>query len=231
MEYLGRIQQEHVEEMKWDCIYKGPNPEYQQMFAYKVDGEHPTGYSDLLLAALKLERWAEARDPLLPKVTTTGELNLTYSQTKGNFFPSQKLKGSHTFTAWSTTVENNKAEEDSGMKPKGEEEAESSAREDPETSGGVGGADYSVGYIVHFASMVELYQRKTWNCFRCGSPDHLMKDCLKDLNKTTQKGWGPSETSSYSTDIPRWGYQGLKTSQKVPSWTLISLLGGMDVRT
>ena len=36
------------------------------------------------------------------------------------------------------------------MKPKGEEEARSSAREDAETSGGVGGVDQSVGYIVQF---------------------------------------------------------------------------------
>ena len=36
------------------------------MLAQKVDGEYPASYSDLLLVALKLERWAEARDPLLP---------------------------------------------------------------------------------------------------------------------------------------------------------------------
>ena len=27
-EYLGRIQQEHIEEMKWDCFHKGMKPEY-----------------------------------------------------------------------------------------------------------------------------------------------------------------------------------------------------------
>ena len=27
-EYLGRIQQEHVEEVKWDCFYEGLSPEY-----------------------------------------------------------------------------------------------------------------------------------------------------------------------------------------------------------
>ena len=77
-----------------------------------VDGEHPAGYSNLLLVAWKLDRWAEARDPLLPTTAAAGRSNITHSQTPGNLFPSQKLKGSHTFTAQSTTVENNKDEED-----------------------------------------------------------------------------------------------------------------------
>ena len=84
-------------------------------------------------------------------------------------------------------MESNKPEEDLGVKPEGEEEAESSAGEDVETSSGVGGADQSVGYIVHFANVVEMYQRKIQNCFRCGSPHHLITDCPKDLSKTTQK--------------------------------------------
>ena len=37
-EYPGRIQSEHVEEMKCDCFYQGLNPEYQGMLAHKVDG-------------------------------------------------------------------------------------------------------------------------------------------------------------------------------------------------
>ena len=128
LEYPGRIQLEHIEEMKPDCFYKGLNPKYWQILAHKVDGENPAGYSNLLLAAQKLERWAEVRDPLLPKTITTGGLNVTHSQTPGNLFPSQMLKGSHNFTAWSATVESNKAEEDSGVKPEGEEEAEFSWR-------------------------------------------------------------------------------------------------------
>ena len=52
--------------MEWDHFYKGLNPEYQHMLAHKVDGEHATSYSYLLLVAKKLEKWAEARDPLLP---------------------------------------------------------------------------------------------------------------------------------------------------------------------
>ena len=98
-EYLGRIQQEHMEEMKQDHFYEGLNPKYWCMLAHKVDGKHPASYSDLLLAAWKLERQAEARDPLLPKTTTTGGSNVTQPQTSGNLFPSRKLKGNHTFTA------------------------------------------------------------------------------------------------------------------------------------
>ena len=72
-ECLERIQQENIEEMKEDHFYEGLNPKYRWMLAHKVDDEHPTRYSNLFLAAQKLERQAEARDLLL-------------------------LKGSHTFT-------------------------------------------------------------------------------------------------------------------------------------
>ena len=77
LEYMGRIQQEHLEEMKWDHFYEGLNLRYQHMLAHKVDGEHPTSYSNLLLAVWKLERQAEARDPLLLKTTLTGGSNGT----------------------------------------------------------------------------------------------------------------------------------------------------------
>ena len=56
-----------MEEVKWDHFCEGLSPEYQQMLAQKVDGKNPVTYSELLLAAWKLERWVEARDPLLPK--------------------------------------------------------------------------------------------------------------------------------------------------------------------
>ena len=56
LEYPGRIQPEHIEEMKHDCFYEGLNPEYWQMLVHKVDGEYPASYSDLLLAAQMLER-------------------------------------------------------------------------------------------------------------------------------------------------------------------------------
>ena len=29
LEYQGRIQPEHLEEMKHNCFYEGPNPEYR----------------------------------------------------------------------------------------------------------------------------------------------------------------------------------------------------------
>ena len=70
MEYPSRIQQEHVKEVKWDHFYEGLNPEYQQMLAHKVDGRNPVTYSELLQAAQKLKRQAEARDFLLLKTTT-----------------------------------------------------------------------------------------------------------------------------------------------------------------
>ena len=57
-------------------------------------------------------------------------------------------------------MESTEAEEDSGVKPEGKEEAESSTGEVAETSSGVGGADQLVGYIACFTNMVELYQRK-----------------------------------------------------------------------
>ena len=232
LEYLGRIQQEHIEEMKQDCFYKGLSLEYQWMLAHKVNGEHPARYSNLLLAAWKLERQAEARDPLLLKTILTGGMNITCSQTSGNLFPSWKLKGSHTFTNLSATVESNGVAESSGMKAAEAEEAESSDGEDPETSSGVRGADQSVGYIIHFANTVELYQRKNQNCFRCGSPDHLVKGGLKDLIKTVWKaslnvkegmakkgGWTPQKlvvAQPASLDKAPRAWRHLK---KFPSWT------------
>ena len=62
-----------------------------------------------------------------------------------------------TFTAQSTIVESVGTEENSSVKPEGEEEAESSDGEDPETSSEIGGADQMASYIIHFANVVELY--------------------------------------------------------------------------
>ena len=72
MEYAGQIQQEHVEEVKWDPFYKGLSPKYLQMLAHKVNGENPVTYSELLPAAQKVERQVEARDPLVPKPLLLG---------------------------------------------------------------------------------------------------------------------------------------------------------------
>ena len=173
LEYPGWIQKEHAEEMIWDQFYEGLNPKFGHMLAHKGDGDHPTNYSDLLLTAWKVERWNEAKDPLLPKTTITEGLNVTHSQIPLNLFPSQKLKGNQTFTAWSATVEGSEVGEDLDAKPEWEEEVESST-EDPEASSDLCGADQPIHYIVHFANAVELYQKKTWNCFGCGSPDHLV---------------------------------------------------------
>ena len=49
MEYPSRIQQELVEEVKWDQFYEGLSLEYWQMLAHKVDGENPISYSKLIL--------------------------------------------------------------------------------------------------------------------------------------------------------------------------------------
>ena len=119
------------------------------MLAYNINGENPVSYSELLLAAWKLERWVEARDPLLPKTPTAGSSTITHSHSWGNLFPSRKLKGSHTFTAQPAAVEDHEIEEDSGPKHNGDKEAESSAEEDTLLS-----------YIMWFTNAVKLYQKK-----------------------------------------------------------------------
>ena len=80
-------------------------------------------------------------------------------------------------------VESNRVTEDSGT----EKEAESSDGEDPQTLDGVEGADQLLGYIIHLANAVKLYQKKNQNCFGYGSPDHLAKDCPRDLSTTARK--------------------------------------------
>ena len=85
--------------MKCDYFYEGLDPKYWQMLAHKVDVEHPAGYSNLLVVVQKLERQAEAIDPLLSKTAAAGRLNVTCSQRPGNLFPSEELKGNCTFTA------------------------------------------------------------------------------------------------------------------------------------
>ena len=187
-EYPSRILQEHVEEVKQDHFSDGLSPEYWQMLAHKVDGENPVFYSKLFLTAQKLERWAEARDPLLPNITIARSLNVAHSHSQGNLFPSRKLKGSCTFTAQSVVADDRETEEDSGPKPNREMEAESSAEVDMGMLVEIGDVDPFLGYIMWFAIAVELYQKKNHNCFRCGSPDYLVKDCPKDLAKTARKG-------------------------------------------
>ena len=86
------------------------------MLAHKVDGKNPAGYSDMLIAIRKLERRAEARDPLPPKTAMTSVSNVAHSLTSGNLFPLHKLKGYCTFTAQGVIVGSNEVGEDSGAK-------------------------------------------------------------------------------------------------------------------
>ena len=142
--------------------------------AHKVDGKHLASYPDLLLATQKLERWAEARDPLTSKTAATNRSTVMHSQMLGNLFPPQKLKGNHTFAAQAVTIGNDVAEEDLDVEQEGKEEMEPSTDQEVEALGKVMEADQFIKYITHFAKLVELYQNKNKNCFRCRSPDHVV---------------------------------------------------------
>ena len=87
LEYPGRIQPEHIEEMKHDDFYEGFNPEYWQILAHKVDGEHQASCSNLLLVTWKLERQAEARDSLPPRTATTMDQRWCVLRWQGICFP------------------------------------------------------------------------------------------------------------------------------------------------
>ena len=146
--------------------------------------------------------------------------------------------------AWSNIVESIETEEDSSVKSEGEDEAKSLDWEDPEKSSGTDGADQLMSYIVHFANTVKLYQRKNQNCFGCGSPDHLMRDCLKDLKKTTwwvalnakegmakKRGWAPhkpviAQLASLDEAPKAWRHP-----KKVPSCIPSQSISRADQRT
>ena len=82
---------------------------------------------------------------------------------------------------WSAIVESIGTEGDSCVKQKGEEEVETSegGQETP--------SEIRDQIIIHFTNTVKLYQKKNWNCFRCGIPDQLVKDCPKDLTGSPEK--------------------------------------------
>ena len=61
--------------------------------------------------------------------------------------------------------------------------------EDMGTLGEVGKVDPSLGSMTQFGNVVELYQKKNHKCFGCRSPDLPVKDCPKELGKTS-KGRG-----------------------------------------
>ena len=174
------------------------------MLAHNVEGEHPASYSDLLLATQELERWAEARDPLPQKMAATSGLNMMHFQMPGNC----------TFATQATTIGNEEVEEDSSVKQEGGEK-EPSADEEVKTSGRIGEMVQSVEYIIQFAKVVELYQKKNRNCHRCGSPNHIVWDCPKDISKSTQKvyfnteegmakkgGWAPQKPAAAQQASP-----------------------------
>ena len=84
---------------------------------------------------------------------------------------------------------NDVAEEDPGVEQEGEEETDPLADEEVEPLGKVEEADHSVKCITCFAKSVEFYPKKNKNCFGCGSPDHPIQDCLKDISRSTQKAY------------------------------------------
>ena len=127
------------------------------------------------------------QEPLPPKMAATNGSIMAHSQTPWNLSHPCKLKGNCTFTAQAVTIRNDDAEEDPGAKLEGEGEMELSADEDVEASGGVEETDQSIEYIICFAKAVELYQKKNKNCFGCGSPDHLVWDCPKDVSRSARK--------------------------------------------
>ena len=87
---------------------------------------------------------------------------------------------------WTTIVESVGTEAHLTAGPEGEEEVESSEG-DLETPSEIGEADQPLSYIIQFANAVEIYQKKNQNCFRCSSPDHLVTDCPKDLDRIARK--------------------------------------------
>ena len=84
-------------------------------------------------------------------------------------------------------IGSNEAEENSIAKQEGGGEIASLADEEAKTSGRVAGTTQTVEYIICFGKAGKLYQQKNRSCFGHRSPDHLMRDCLKDISKRAQK--------------------------------------------
>ena len=123
------------------------------MFAHKVDGENPAGYSDLLLTAQKLEWRAEARDTLLPKTAVTSGSHVTHPQTTGNW---AGRKWKHRIFGWWRGQ---------SVRHSGEEQI----------------SLWSISFTSPRQS--NYTNRKT----EVVVGDHLMRDCLEDINKSTWK--------------------------------------------
>ena len=167
MEYPGRIQLEHVEEIKCDHFYEGLNLEYWQMLAHKVDGENPTGYSDLLLAAQKQNEHTSFSDTREFVSLPVAEWQLCfhswihYSRKKQSWrsLKSKAIRGRRGWVfSW-----------------KGYRNLKRALRSRSVCQ--VNCSFWQCGWVV---------SKTNQNCFVCGSSDHLMRNCLKGLSKTTQ---------------------------------------------
>ena len=128
-EYPGRIQQEHVEEMKQHHFHEGLIPKYWCMMALKVNGEHPGSYSWLAPCSLEVVEMGRSQRSPAPKDYHNWRIKCYPASDIGELVPSRKLKGSHTFMAQSAIVESIRPEENLSIKPEGEEVAESSVGE------------------------------------------------------------------------------------------------------
>ena len=56
------------------------------------------------------------------------------------------------------------------------------------TTGIVGNVDPLLDFIMWFANVLELYQKRNCSSFGYGSPDHLVKDCPKEMGENCQEG-------------------------------------------
>ena len=106
-------------------------------------------------------------------------------------------------------------EADSAAKQEEEGEMEPSADEEVKASGKAEETDQPMEYIICFTKAVKLYQQKNRSCFGCKSPDHLVRDCPKDISKaaykadlntqegTAKKGGWATQKSAVTQSIPR----------------------------
>ena len=211
-------------------LIQGLSPEYQQMLAHKVRWWKSCHLFQIATYCLEARKMGGSQRILCsPKNHYCWEFECNIaSHSQGNLFPSRKLKGNCTFTAQSTAVEDHETEEDSGPKPDGEKE------------GWVlcwGRCGNDMGswqcrpivrlHCAWFANAVELYQKKNHNCFWCGSPDHLVKDCPKEMGKTARKvglnlkegmakkgGQSSQTVGGYPRGHPGWCSLSIKMSRK-----------------
>ena len=160
---------------------------------------------------------------LPPKTAVASGSNVTHSQIPRNLFPFHKLKGNHTFTTQAATVGNDKGEADSSAKQEGKGEMEPSADKEVKVSDGEGGTYQPMEYIVSFTKAVKLYQQKNRSWFGCGSPNHIMWDCLKDISKSawkvdlnTKEGTAKKGGQTPQKNIPGRHSLSIKTLQKTP---------------